>query len=172
MADLLTLPRVGRSETFADLVRGWNGGALVHDGRHSGARRSCAAESWPLVASSRLHQANQRHATRYRSEAHPMTDNARDKEAAMLECCPDRDGRAGRATHAGGGERLSRRRNDPADTCMTPVSACLGRRYVLRGSPSELLESAETVRRGWINLPRLRDRLERRLQEVRQGASS
>ena len=36
----------------------------------------------------------------------------------------------------------------------------------------DLLESAETVRRGWIiNLPRLRDRLERRLQEVGQGAS-
>ena len=38
--------------------------------------------------------------------------------------------------------------------------------------PSEELESAETVRRGWISgLPRLRDRLERRLRETEQGAT-
>lgn len=104
-----------------------------------------------------------------------MTDNARDKEAALLECCVE----IATAT-------LDAPRN-PVEANVCRVAGMIlshnlqdARRRLAQAAtayfaahPSELLESAETVRRGWIiNLPRLRDRLERRLQEVRQGASS
>lgn len=103
-----------------------------------------------------------------------MTDNARDKEAAMLECCvqiatatldaPRTPAEANVCRVAGmilsHNLHVARRRLDAAATAY------------FAAHPSELLESAETVRRGWIvNLPRLRDRLERRLREVGQGAS-
>lgn len=104
-----------------------------------------------------------------------MTDNARDKEAAMLECCvqiatatrdaPRTPAEANVCRVAGMilSHNLpdARRRLDEAATAY------------FAAHPSELLESGETVRRGWIvNLPRLRDRLERRLLEAGQGTSS
>ncbi len=104
-----------------------------------------------------------------------MNDNARDKEAAMLECCVEI------ATATLDAPRT------PAEANVCRVAGMIlshnlqdARRRLAQAAttyfaahPSELLESAETVRRGWIiNLPRLRDRLERRLQEVGQGASS
>ena len=104
-----------------------------------------------------------------------MTDNARDKEAAMLECCvqiatatldaPRTPAEANVCRAAGmilshNNMHDARRRLDEAATAY------------FAAHPSELLESGETVRRGWIvNLPRLRDRLERRLREVGQEAS-
>lgn len=99
---------------------------------------------------------------------------ARETEAAMLECC------VMIATGALGAPRT------PAEANVCRVAGMILGRHLddarqrlsqaadayLAAHPSELLESAETVRRGWIiNLPRLRDRLERRLQEVGQGAS-
>ncbi len=100
---------------------------------------------------------------------------ARDKEAAMLECC----------VLIATGALDSPRTPAEANVCRV-AGMILGRHLhdarqrlaraadtYFAAYPSELLESAETVRRGWIiNLPRLRDRLECRLQEVRQGASS
>lgn len=103
-----------------------------------------------------------------------MTGSARDKEAAMLECC---------ALIATGALEAPR---TPAEANVCRVAGMiLGRNFQDAGQrltqaaavyfaahPDELLESAETVRRGWIiNLPRLRDRLERRLREAGQGAS-
>lgn len=99
---------------------------------------------------------------------------ARDNEASLLECC---------ALIATGALEAPR---TPAEANVCRVAGMILGRH-LRGArqrlaqaaavyftahPDELLESAETVRRGWIiNLPRLRDRLERRLREAGQGAS-
>ena len=99
---------------------------------------------------------------------------ARDNEAAMLECC---------ALIATGALEAPR---TPAEANVCRVAGMIlgqhlpGARQRLAQAaavyftahPDELLESAETVRRGWIiNLPRLRERLERRLREAGQGAS-
>lgn len=100
---------------------------------------------------------------------------ARDNEAAMLECCvliatgaldaPRTPAEANVCRVAG--MILGRHLHDARQRLSQAADAYFA------DHPSELLESAETVRRGWIiNLPRLRDRLERRLQDVGQGASS
>ena len=103
-----------------------------------------------------------------------MTGSARDKEATMLECC---------ALIATGALEAPR---TPAEANVCRVAGMILGRHLqdarqrlaqsaavyFSAHPDELLESAETVRRGWIsNLPRLRDRLERRLREAGQGAS-
>ncbi|MCQ9730193.1 hypothetical protein LM497_30085 [Pseudomonas aeruginosa] len=100
---------------------------------------------------------------------------ARDSEAAMLECCaliatgaldaPRTPAEANVCRVAG--MVLGRHLHDARQRLAQAAAAYFATH------PSELLESAETVRRGWIiDLPRLRDRLERRLREVGQGASS
>jgi hypothetical protein len=95
-----------------------------------------------------------------------MTDNARDKRprCRMLWEIATATLDAPRTRRS---ERLSRRRNDPEpQPARCQASPGSSRRTYFAAHPSELLESAETVRRGWIvNLPRLRDRLERRCRK-------
>ncbi|MDD3326567.1 MAG: hypothetical protein PHW25_05710 [Zoogloea sp.] len=104
-----------------------------------------------------------------------MTGNARETEAAMLESCvliataaleaPRTSAEANVCRVAG--MILSHNLHDARQRLTQAATAYFAAR------PSELLKSAETVRCGWIiNLPRLRDRLERRLREVGQRASS
>lgn len=102
-----------------------------------------------------------------------MIGNARGNEDAMLECCvliataaletPRTQAEANVCRVAG--MILSRNLQDAGHRLTQAAAAYFA------AHPSEQLESAETVRRGWIiGLPRFRDRLERMLRETADGA--
>lgn len=102
-----------------------------------------------------------------------MTGNARDNEDAMLECCaliataaletPRTQAEANVCSVAG--MILSRNLHEAGHRLTQAAAAYFA------AHPAELLESAETVRRGWIiGLPRFRNRLERMLRETADDA--
>lgn len=101
-----------------------------------------------------------------------MTGNARGNEDAMLECCvliataaletPRTQAEANVCRVAG--MILSRNLQDAGHRLTRAAAA------YFEAHPTELLESTETVQRGWIiGLPRFRDRLERMLRETADG---